>query len=273
MSHNCRVPGCRQSYSSSASLRSHLSQASDHAHKKYHSDLYEALNFDVGASIAIGSTLPTEIVPPTGTVQQREQFIHNTIKALMPAGTAGDNNNPDGNGDDEDSDQDDPADFIFNKEASEAEETLDLVDDQANREIFVEEVEEDLDKVAEIMEEALNAFQLSLEEDLVDYLPTPIVPTEVQPTSNSLSRKLVEAPDSRFTSWHPTAGKVLSVDHTIQEHWKKLFDNQDNRNENYKPFSSQTDWELGQWAIKEKTKQGSFNQLLNLPGVSLHLIV
>lgn len=267
MSQRCPVPGCRQSYSASASLRSHLSQASDGAHKKYHDDRYGALNFDVGASTGTRLTPPsTAIIPSTETVHRRDELIHRAIDAVIAAGAA--ENEAVSYDNNFDVDLDD-ADFLDDEDASELE-TLDFVDDQADRELVVEEVEEDLDKVAEIMEEAMKQFRLSSEEDLVDYLPAPFVPMEVQSTPNPLSRKLEETPDCRFTSWHPTAGEVLSVNVTLQERWKKLFDNQDNA-KNYQPFCSRADWELGQWALKEKIKQGSFNKLLNLPGVSFCL--
>ncbi|KIK50407.1 hypothetical protein GYMLUDRAFT_110459, partial [Collybiopsis luxurians FD-317 M1] len=37
----------------------------------------------------------------------------------------------------------------------------------------------------------------------------------------------------------------------------------------YVPFSSHIEWELAQWAIKEKISQKSFNWLLQIPQVAL----
>lgn len=72
MRYNCSVPSCRQSYSSSASLRSHLAQASDHAHRKYNEDLYRALDFDVNAAVlALKATLPIDTLPPVHPVTRR----------------------------------------------------------------------------------------------------------------------------------------------------------------------------------------------------------
>ncbi|KAE9389172.1 hypothetical protein BT96DRAFT_762258, partial [Gymnopus androsaceus JB14] len=39
----------------------------------------------------------------------------------------------------------------------------------------------------------------------------------------------------------------------------------------YKPFRNRLDWEIAQWAVKEKIHQKSFNRLLNIPQVTERL--
>ncbi|KAJ3737970.1 hypothetical protein EV360DRAFT_9234, partial [Lentinula raphanica] len=35
----------------------------------------------------------------------------------------------------------------------------------------------------------------------------------------------------------------------------------------YSPFASRLEWEISQWAVKEKVSQSSFNRLLEIPQV------
>lgn len=238
MHSDCPVVGCRQSYSSSAYLRSHLSQSTDSAHKKYKEDLYNALDFDVSAAVRTREAT----FPPKAPLQ--------TVSIID---------------DNDDEDEDEQEEVLDPND-------LDLVEDQEKREIVVEEeeTEEDLDALAEVMEGLLMKFRLSSEEELAEYLPVLDITEEAQatPNSGSQSRKLVEDPDTRFTKWHPTAGKVLAVDSSAQERWSNLFgDHQHQSDKSYKPFHSQTDWELARWAVREKIGQGSFDRLLSIPGV------
>ncbi|KAJ3711596.1 hypothetical protein C8R42DRAFT_544044, partial [Lentinula raphanica] len=39
----------------------------------------------------------------------------------------------------------------------------------------------------------------------------------------------------------------------------------------YSPFASRLEWEISQWAVKEKVSQGSFNRLLKIPEVKENL--
>ncbi|KAF5348426.1 hypothetical protein D9757_014448 [Collybiopsis confluens] len=66
--------------------------------------------------------------------------------------------------------------------------------------------------------------------------------------------------------WHPTAGKVYGIEPTVHNRWEQLFSGKDtNAADNYKPFSSRLEWELAQWAVKEKLSQKSFDRLLLIP--------
>lgn len=268
MHYNCSVPSCRQSYSSSASLRSHLAQASDHAHRKYNEDLYRALDFDVNAAVlALKATLPIDTLLPVHPVTRRPV-------PPVPPETHLHLRNEDGDIEDDDDEayednDDDDNDDEDDEDADNSSEIPDLVDNQEDRELTVEveEMEEDLDVVAEVMENILKEFHLASEEELVECLSVPfIAEEEIQATPNSQSRRLVESPDTRFTHWHPTAGEVRSVDSSVRERWSKLFEDHD-KGESYKPFGLLTDWELVRWAVTEKIKQGSLDRLLSIPGV------
>ncbi|KAE9389583.1 hypothetical protein BT96DRAFT_759619, partial [Gymnopus androsaceus JB14] len=67
-----------------------------------------------------------------------------------------------------------------------------------------------------------------------------------------------------------TAGAVLStgLEENIREQWDRLFGAKtDLSNTGYHPFSSRLDWEIAQWAVKEKIGHGSLNRLLAIPEV------
>lgn len=69
--------------------------------------------------------------------------------------------------------------------------------------------------------------------------------------------------------WHPTAGQVYGKEPIVHARWQSLFDS-GTEIRAYQPFQSRLDWEVAQWAIKEKISQKSFNRLLNIPQV-VHL--
>lgn len=251
MPFDCPVPGCRQSYLSSAPLRSHLAQASDKPHQKYHEDLYTALDFDVSTSFSL--TLPSQ------TLAQSASF-HYASSHHAPGEEEG---------------EEEDAEEVSALDDPEVPEVLDSVEDQLERELVVEIVdeEEELDAVAEAMDGLRQKFQLTSEEELAEYLGVPDVgegvgDKEGETFPEPLHRKLMEPPDARVTDWHPTAGKVEFLDQTALERWTKLWGNQ--RDDSYKPFLSQIDWELAHWAVKEKIPQGSLDRLLRIPQVSFY---
>lgn len=251
MPFDCPVPGCRQSYRSSAPLRSHLSQASDTAHQKYHEDLYSALNFDISAAVSRLATLPSQTLSPSASLcrapeEEEEEEEEEASQSL------------------EDPSHEDP-------------EVPDSVEDQRDRELVVETVDEDeeLDAVAEAMDGLRQKFQLTSEEELAEYLAIPDIgevvgDKEGETVPESLHRKLMEPPDARVTDWYLTAGKVEFLDQTALECWTKLWGNQ--HDDTYKPFHSQIDWELAHWAVKEKIPQGSLDRLLRIPQVSFYFV-
>lgn len=246
---NCPVPGCRHSYSSSAPLRSHLAQASGKAHQDYYDNLYRALNFDLSAATtAIHARQPTS---PSTTLFQRASEVE--VEE-----------------DEEDDGEEDDLDV-------EGLEVPDSVEDQRDRELVVETVEEEeeLDAVAEVMGDLLQELQLASEEELAEYLPVPNLGEEIETPPDSeaspLHRKLVEPPDTRVSDWHSTAGKVEFLDQTALQRWTRLLGNQ--QDETYRPFDSQIDWELAHWAVKEKIPQGSLDRLLGIPKVRASFVL
>lgn len=108
-----------------------------------------------------------------------------------------------------------------------------------------------------------------------DFLPDPdldVTEEELSPRLSTFSsrrtrRTLIDIEAEKPTyKWHQTAGQVYGQESTIHAHWQSVF-NAGPDVEPYKPFHSQLDWEIAQWAIKEKIPQKSFNRLLSIPQV------
>jgi hypothetical protein len=88
------------------------------------------------------------------------------------------------------------------------------------------------------------------------------------PPVGPIHRSLVEDDDTRTWQWHTTAGEILRKEPNIHKRWKEIFfEKNDTNKECYKPFASRLEWEISQWAVKEKIGQGSFNRLLEIPQV------
>ncbi|KAJ3766943.1 hypothetical protein EV361DRAFT_781758, partial [Lentinula raphanica] len=68
---------------------------------------------------------------------------------------------------------------------------------------------------------------------------------------------------------HSTAGEVIRVDRDVQQRWNGISSRKEETAdaECYSPFSSRTEWEIAQWAVKDKISQGSLNRLLQIPQV------
>ncbi|KDQ58820.1 hypothetical protein JAAARDRAFT_94675, partial [Jaapia argillacea MUCL 33604] len=96
--------------------------------------------------------------------------------------------------------------------------------------------------------------------------------------------------DERVIVEHPTAGKVLQVDKTLHDKWRRHFGerlekgmdqdgdvamdsdedsvaNGEVEGDVFMPFASELDWRIAQWAIQESPGKGSFDRLLAIPGV------
>lgn len=119
---------------------------------------------------------------------------------------------------------------------------------------------------------ALDLPQLPEILESFDFLPDPDLDTReressLEPCSASDRRTLldIEAETSTYR-WHKTAGRVYGQEPMIHARWQTLFDAGPDR-QAYKPFNSRLDWEMAQWAIKEKIPQKSFNRLLSVPQV------
>ncbi|KIK49784.1 hypothetical protein GYMLUDRAFT_101665, partial [Collybiopsis luxurians FD-317 M1] len=64
---------------------------------------------------------------------------------------------------------------------------------------------------------------------------------------------------------HPTAGKIERHEPALNARWQLLFAHGEAPNDQYKPFRSRLDWEIAQWALREKIPQKSVNRLLQIP--------
>lgn len=140
-------------------------------------------------------------------------------------------------------------------------------------EVSVEEYEEH-DKT---MDEALDYLDclpdLNELPESFHFLPDPDLdivgggPIPGSPTVAHTRRTLmdIEAEDPTY-KWHQTAGQVYAQEPMIHARWQALF-NAGPKTQAYKPFNSRLDWEIAQWAIKEKIPQKSFNRLLSIPQV------
>ncbi|KAF5349741.1 hypothetical protein D9757_014553 [Collybiopsis confluens] len=97
--------------------------------------------------------------------------------------------------------------------------------------------------------------------------------TANNPTYRPMNRSLQEDEDNTRTyQWHPTAGKIYGYKQDIHQRWKHLFsDSEVDAHESYHPFSSRLEWELAQWAIKQKISHSSFDRLLRIPEVKQRL--
>ncbi|KAJ3967517.1 hypothetical protein EV361DRAFT_973150 [Lentinula raphanica] len=79
----------------------------------------------------------------------------------------------------------------------------------------------------------------------------------------SINRNLVEDEDKETWMWHPKAGKVLRWKESVYKNWLGISSGKEE--DQYGPFASCLEWEISQWAVKEKVSQSSFNRLLKIP--------
>jgi len=108
-----------------------------------------------------------------------------------------------------------------------------------------------------------------LHEDNIDYY-WPSSPGSDSDPPDPPIRQLDDIPEARVIDWHPTAGTVIpsGLEQNVYERWDRLFGAKtDMADSGYKPFSSRLDWEIAQWAVKEKIGHGSLNRLLAIPEV------
>lgn len=121
-------------------------------------------------------------------------------------------------------------------------------------------------------------------EDLVkvfDFLPNPDLEdaaegeADLGPSTASyhcMHHTLVDDDIQSHTyQWHPSAGQVYKQEETVHTRWRTPFTVDRDANSEYKPFRSRLDWEITQWAVKEKIPEKSFNRLLKVPQVIFYL--
>lgn len=115
-----------------------------------------------------------------------------------------------------------------------------------------------------------------------DFLPDPELDNlegkdaiESSVTSSKHARRtLVDIEGEQPTyRWHQNAGKVYGQEPTMHARWQALFGAIGPDIQPYQPFHSRLDWEIAQWAVKEKISQKSFNRLLIIPQVKYVLLL
>jgi hypothetical protein len=90
--------------------------------------------------------------------------------------------------------------------------------------------------------------------------------------------------DPQIEVVHPTAGRVIRMDATVHERWRRQFageyedtvmkdvdDVEDDEKAKYHPFASELDWRLACWAVQEGIGHKSFDRLVAIPGVSFRI--
>ncbi len=91
-----------------------------------------------------------------------------------------------------------------------------------------------------------------------------------QPLPQTQHCSLDDEDDTRFTAEHPTTGAVLPAtpdgDGDIE-----MGDTTENNLNTFSPFSSELDWRIAEWAIKEKVGNSAIDRLLEIPGVCVPL--
>ncbi|KAF5377988.1 hypothetical protein D9757_009835 [Collybiopsis confluens] len=89
------------------------------------------------------------------------------------------------------------------------------------------------------------------------------------PSRGPMHRSLADDDDQQcIWQWHPTAGEVLRKEPMVYRRWKNIFSSAGGENVScYEPFTSRLEWEVAQWAVKEKISQKSFDRLLKIPEV------
>ncbi|EGO02483.1 hypothetical protein SERLA73DRAFT_69986 [Serpula lacrymans var. lacrymans S7.3] len=138
----------------------------------------------------------------------------------------------------------------------------------------------------EHMEEAIGKVLQELQEDLFSFIP--IAHSNINddgentagPSLHQNSIVLDDNEDERME--HPTAGKVISMDETLHQRWRREFiaaggDGEDVEmgealDPKFFPFALETDWRVACWEIQDGIGHQSFNQLLSIPGVSDFMI-
>jgi hypothetical protein len=88
--------------------------------------------------------------------------------------------------------------------------------------------------------------------------------------------------DTHIEDGDPNAGKMIRMDSTLHELWKKRFGSADMDNDGdvnmeerdtnpFAPFASELDWRIANWVVKEDPGHKAFNRLLFIPGVRYYL--
>ena len=126
-------------------------------------------------------------------------------------------------------------------------------------------------------------------DQLFDLLPTDDRNEQEEEDQPGPSRRSWQIPtedegDDRVVLEHPTAGRIIRMNETLHERWKKMFrgDQEDEDvsmdggeysvgeegDKRFAPFASELDWRVARWAVQEGVGHKSFDRLMAIPGVS-----
>jgi hypothetical protein len=110
-------------------------------------------------------------------------------------------------------------------------------------------------------------------------------PSTAASIAKRLQHRILEDDDDRRVE-EPFlgAGRVVQMDQTLHEKWKKQFAQEYDRDGDatmddtigvdkdatFYPFASELDWRVASWVIKESPGNKAFDRLLEIPGVSIH---
>ena len=96
--------------------------------------------------------------------------------------------------------------------------------------------------------------------------PGPTTTANRQSGRSQPSIVLDDNDDTRYVIEHPTAGKVFS---SADKDGDITMEDNTVPNNPYAPFSSEMDWMIAQWAVKDAPGHKAFDRFLEIPGVSL----
>ena len=96
-------------------------------------------------------------------------------------------------------------------------------------------------------------------------------------------RVLDDEDDSRVEDVYEGAGRVVRMNQTLHEKWKRQFasefdgdgdaamdDGTAPTSNTFYPFASEMDWRVANWMIKESPGNKAFDRLLEIPGVCIY---
>lgn len=117
---------------------------------------------------------------------------------------------------------------------------------------------------------------LDLDNDSFHFIPSqPILDLDNEggpgpsTASNQIRRMLDDDEDLRVIDEDKSAGKVLrKVQQAVDPDGDVNMESGNEEAQKYTPFTSELDWKVAQWAIKDGPGHKAFDRLLTIPGVS-----
>lgn len=153
--------------------------------------------------------------------------------------------------------------------------------DKEEEAVEIEVQENDQEAKDAVAEALLASIDLEGLRDFLNFLPNTDIddvtagqagPGPATVAHCQLRRLINDDLDTRTWCWDETGGWVYLTQKDIHTQWKSLFpDSGQAPAQEYSPFTSKLDWEIAQWAVKEKVSQKAFNRLLQIPEVSIDL--